>query len=297
MSIKIDGLAPVICIDQRPGVPNPRSTVATSTEIYDYLRLLFARLGEISCHHCGQPIRQQSVEQIQDALMALPEGTKLMLLAPLVRGRKGQHAEIFEQIRKAGQVRVRVDGTLLDLDAVPPLDGRQPHTIEAVVDRIVIRPGSSSRLAESLQLAVKQGGGAVIAAYSILPTSDLRPLTSSLTWTDRLFSTLYACPNCQTSLAEIEPRTFSFNSPYGACPVCEGLGYSLQSDPDFVVPKVDPKRQEQAEAFQVHVTCPACRGARLRPEALSVRISGKNIAEICRLSIGDANAFFTRLTW
>src|SRR3982751_3078673 len=116
----IEGLAPVICIDQRPGTANPRSTVGTSTEIYDYLRLLFARVGEISCHRCGQPIRQQSIEQIQDALMALPEGTKLMLLAPLVRGHKGQHAEILEQIRKAGQVRVRVDGVIYDLDAVPP---------------------------------------------------------------------------------------------------------------------------------------------------------------------------------
>src|SRR5262245_32069731 len=113
---EIEGLAPVVCIDQRPGVANPRSTVATSTEIYDYLRLLFARLGEVTCHQCGQPIRQQSAEQIEDALMALPEGTKLVLLAPLVRGRKGQHAEVFEQIRKAGQVRVRVDGTILDLD-------------------------------------------------------------------------------------------------------------------------------------------------------------------------------------
>src|SRR5690349_1958115 len=139
----IGGLAPVVCIDQRPGAANPRSTVATSTELYDYLRLLFARVGDVHCPRCGEPVKQQSVEQIQDTLMALPEGTKLMILAPLVRGRKGQHAEIFEQIRKAGQIRVRVDGVLLDLDAVPPLEGRKPHTIESVVDRIVIRPGSS----------------------------------------------------------------------------------------------------------------------------------------------------------
>ena len=223
---EIDGLQPVICIDQRPGQPNPRSTVATSTEIYDYLRLLFARLGEVSCHQCGQPIRQQSIEQIQDALMGLPEGTKLMLLAPVVRGRKGQHAEVFEQVRKTGQVRVRVDGTIFDLDAVSPLDGRKPHTIEAIVDRIIIRPGSRSRLAESLQLAVKQGAGVVVASYQ----------GSGDTWTDRLFSTLYACPNCQLSLEEIEPRTFSFNSPYGACPRCEGLGYRLEFDPELIVP-------------------------------------------------------------
>src|SRR5436305_8883233 len=161
----IASLPPVVCIDQRPGAANPRSTVATSTEIHDFLRLLFARLGEISCHRCGQPIRQQSIEQIEDALMALPEGTKLMLLAPLVRGRKGQHAEVFDQIRKAGQVRVRVDGVVFDLDAAPPLDGRKPHTIEAIVDRIVVREGSRSRLADSLQLAVKQSQGVVIASY------------------------------------------------------------------------------------------------------------------------------------
>jgi excinuclease ABC subunit A len=224
----IEGLAPVVCIDQRPGNANPRSTVATSTDIYDYLRLLFARVSEVSCHVCGHPIRQQSAEQIEAALMALPEGTKLMLLAPLVRARKGQHAEVFDQIRKAGQVRVRVDGALLDLDAVSPLDGRKTHTIDAVVDRIVIRPGVESRLAESLQLALKQSGGLAVASYLSAPAATA--------WTDRLFSTLYSCPNCQTSLAEIEPRTFSFNSPYGACPGCEGLGYRVQFDPDLIVP-------------------------------------------------------------
>ena len=164
-----------------------------------------------------------------------------MLLAPLVRGKKGQHAEAFEQIRKAGQVRVRVDGAMFDLDPAPPLDGRKAHTIEAVVDRIVIRPGSRSRLAESLQLAVKQGDGVVIASFldqsrdqgsrSLGRRSEVRG-----DWTDRLFSTLYACPNCQLSLEEIEPRTFSFNSPYGACPQCEGLGYRLEFDPELIVP-------------------------------------------------------------
>src|SRR5437762_4278536 len=213
----IDGLAPVICIDQRPGAANPRSTVATSTEIYDYLRLLFARVGDVHCPRCGEPVKQQSVEQIQDALMALPEGTKLLIMSPLVRGRKGQHAEVFEQIRKAGQIRVRADGVLLDLDAVPPLDGRKPHTIEAVVDRIVIRPGSRSRLAESIQLAVTQADGVVVASYlTPLPPGEgagegSESASGAASWTDRLFSTLYACPSCQTSLEEIEPRTFSFN--------------------------------------------------------------------------------------
>ncbi len=236
---EITGLAPVICIDQRPGQANPRSTVATTTEIYDYLRLLFARVGEVTCHQCGQPIRQQSVEQIQDTLMALPEGTKLMLLAPLVRGRKGQHQEVFETIRKAGQVRVRVNGSVQDLDAVAPLDGRKAHTIEAIVDRIIIRPGSRGRLAESIQLAVKQSEGLVVACY-LDPVAEEQARAagngSEKFWVDRLFSTLYACPNCQLSIEEIEPRTFSFNSPYGACPKCEGLGYRLQFDPELVVP-------------------------------------------------------------
>jgi excinuclease ABC subunit A len=365
----IDGLAPVICIDQRPGAANPRSTVATSTEIYDYLRLLFARIGDVHCPRCDEPVKQQSVEQIQDALMALPEGAKLLIMAPLVRGRKGQHAEVFEQIRKAGQIRVRVDGVLVDLDTAAPLDGRKPHTIEAVVDRIVVRPGSRSRLAESIQLAVKQGEGIVVASY-------LEP-ASGEQWTDRLFSTLYACPKCQTSLEEIEPRTFSFNSPYGACAVCDGLGYRFEFDPELIVPDMSrsiangaiapwrssktasgrpkgrepkatsyrvqiesflksheasldtplnelrpaalekllrgdgkefpglwtlleqelvtaivPARREQLESFRGHVTCTSCRGARLRPEALAVCLAGKNIAEVCSLSIADAHEFF-----
>jgi excinuclease ABC subunit A len=382
----IEGLAPVVCIDQRSGNANPRSTVATSTEIYDYLRLLFARVSEVSCHVCGHPIRQQSVEQIQAALMALAEGTKLMLLAPLVRARKGQHAEVFDQIRKAGQVRVRVDGALFDLDAVPPLDGRKPHAIEAVVDRIAIRPGVESRLAESLQFAIKQSGGLVVASYQSSP--------SSTNWTDRLFSTLYSCPNCQTSLEEIEPRTFSFNSPYGACPECEGLGYKVQFDPDLIVPDLtrsiakgavaawrtggpggrgdcrsaaqaarradtangtatgtraqkeqverfiasqvlsldtplseyrpvvleqlfrgdgkdfpgivtlleqewvtasDSRRQQELESFRGRVTCTACNGARLRPEALAAKIGEKNIAQVCQQSVADARQLFAGL--
>src|SRR5262245_53884183 len=373
---QIEGLQPVICIDQRPGQANPRSTVATTTEIYDYLRLLYARLGEVSCHQCGQPIRQQSIEQIQDALMALPEGTKMMLLAPLVRGRKGQHQEVFDAIRKTGQVRVRVNGTVYDLDAVPPLDGRKAHTIEAIVDRIIIRPGSRSRLAESIQLAVKQSDGIVVASY-LDPASEGQAKSagngSEKFWTDRLFSTIYACPNCQISVEEIEPRTFSFNSPYGACPRCEGLGYRVQFDPDLVVPDmsrsvadgaiapwrngkkgsglkdqkvtvetflesqnadvatplselrptvleklfygdgkefpglltlleqelataVDPACQEQLAAFRGQVTCTACGGARLRPEALGVKIASRTIYEVCRLSIGDAWPFFYKLS-
>jgi excinuclease ABC subunit A len=235
----IEGLQPTICIDQRPGNQNPRSTVATTTEIYDYLRLLLARLGDVSCHQCGQPVRQQSLEQVQDTLLALPEGTKLLILAPLVRGRKGQHAEALATVRKAGLVRVRIDGQLHELDAAPPLDAKKNHSIEAVVDRIIIRPGVESRLAESLQLAARHGEGALIACY-LQPEQEQQAKSAGTTteglWTDRLFSTKYACPHCQVNLAEIEPRTFSFNSPYGACPKCQGLGVLEQFDPELIVP-------------------------------------------------------------
>jgi excinuclease ABC subunit A len=235
----IEGLQPTICIDQRPGNQNPRSTVATTTEIYDYLRLLMARLGDVSCHQCGQPVRQQSLEQVQDTLLGLPDGTKVMILAPLVRGRKGQHAEALATIRKAGLVRVRVDGQLHELDAVPTLDANKSHTIEAVVDRIIIRDGVESRLAESLQLATRHGNGALVACY-LEPEKEQQARAAGTTteglWTDQLFSTRYACPSCQVNLAEIEPRTFSFNSPYGACPKCQGLGVLEQFDPDAIVP-------------------------------------------------------------
>ena len=235
----IEGLQPTICIDQRPGNQNPRSTVATTTEIYDYLRLLLSRLGDVSCHECNQPVRTQSLEQVQESLLALPEGTKLLVLAPLVRGRKGQHAEALAAVRKAQLVRVRVNGQLHELDAVPALDPKKNHTIEAVVDRIVVRPGVNSRLADSLQLAARHGDGALIACY-LEPDKEQQAKTAGTTtegmWTDRLFSTKFACPNCQVNLAEIEPRTFSFNSPYGACSKCEGLGVLEQFDPDLVIP-------------------------------------------------------------
>jgi excinuclease ABC subunit A len=233
----IDGLQPTVCIDQRPGSQNPRSTVATVTEIYDYLRVLMARLGEPLCYQCGTPIRQQTPEQIRDRLLALPEGTRLMLLAPLVRGRKGKHQEVFAQIRKAGLVRARVDGEVYDIDAVPELQANQAHRIEAVTDRIIIRQGIDSRLAESIQLAVEQGEGRVIACYA----------TNGGGWRDELFSTLYACPHCNLSYEELEPRTFSFNSPYGACPTCTGLGRLEDFDPELVI----PDRQKSLEAAAV----------------------------------------------
>jgi excinuclease ABC subunit A len=233
----IDGLQPTISIDQRAGSQNPRSTVATVTEVYDHLRLLFARLGEPACPQCGATIRQQTPDEIIADLLALPAGTKLILMAPLVRGRKGQHKDVLAAVRKAGFVRVRVNGEVLDVEAVGELAPRKNHTIEAVVDRIVIREGVDSRLAESTRLALAHGEGAVLASYlqggANGSAASQRPKDG---WRERLYSTLFACPHCKVSFEELEPRTFSFNSPYGACPTCEGLGSGVQFDPELVIP-------------------------------------------------------------
>ena len=230
----IEGLQPTVSIDQRAGSHNPRSTVATVTEIYDYLRVLYARLGEPQCYRCGTPIRQQTPQQILEDLLALPEGTRLMILAPLVRGRKGEHREVFVAIRKAGFLRARVDGEVIDLESPPLLAGRRKHSIEAIIDRLVLRNGVRSRLADSIQLAIKHGDGLVVAAVEARGASA--PPAGNGTWRDRLFSTRYACPECKISYEELEPRTFSFNSPYGACPACEGLGFREEFDPELVIP-------------------------------------------------------------
>lgn len=362
----IDGLQPTVCLDQHPGAANPRSTVATLTEIHDYLRLLMARLGNISCHECGTPICQQSVEQIRDRLLELPEGTKLMLLAPMVRGRRGQHQEVLAKIRKARFVRVRIDGEVFDIDDLPELAPRRIHNVEAVVDRIKISDASTGRLVESIRIAVQYGEGLVVACF---PDPD-HPEAGVSEWRDELFSTLYACPQCGINFAEIEPRTFSFNSPYGACPDCAGLGSRWQFSPehlfddstsplstDSILPwknlsdetrrKVERqlaafgdacdtpsprtwmeltsdqrtllldgsgsdfpgilqvleqdyatatqrRRREELELFRSEVRCRACQGARLRPEALGVRLLGHTIHDLVCLPICDAIEVFGR---
>lgn len=232
----LEGLQPTIAIDQRRGNHNPRSTVATITEIHDHLRLLMARVGQPHCHQCGLPIRQQTPEQILDDILRLPERTKAMLLAPLVRGRKGQHGEVFEEIRKAGFVRVRIDGVLYDLQDVPELSRQKKHHVEAVVDRITVREGVRPRIAESLNLALRHGDG--VAAVSWLESTSAGDAKNSPgeVWRDRLYSTYLACPQCGLSYEEIEPRTFSFNSPYGACEACEGLGRREAFDVELVAP-------------------------------------------------------------
>ena len=218
----IEGLSPAISIDQKTTSHNPRSTVGTVTEVYDYLRLLYARAGRPHCPSCGKPITQQSVDQMVDAIMTQPEGTKLLIMAQLVRGKKGEHRKILDQIRRDGYVRVRIDGELRDLGEEITLEKQKKHTIEIVVDRLVVRAGMESRLTDSLETALRAGGGVV---YVQVVDGELL-----------MFSENFACVDCGISLPEIAPRMFSFNSPFGACPVCTGLGSHKEFDEELVVP-------------------------------------------------------------
>ncbi len=217
----IEGLSPAISIEQRTSAKNPRSTVGTVTEIYDYLRLLYARIGVPHCYNCGKPITQQTVTQIVDSAMAFDEGTRIIILAPLVRGRKGEHRDIIEDARKQGFVRLRVDGKVYEVEDDIELDKKKKHTIEAVVDRLVVRPKATRRLADSIETALKVAQGTVIIEAG---------------GKEYLFSEQYACLDCNISYEEPTPRLFSFNSPFGACPVCDGLGSKMEVDPDLVVP-------------------------------------------------------------
>jgi excinuclease ABC subunit A len=370
----IDGLSPAISIEQRSSAKNPRSTVGTVTEIYDYLRLLFARIGVPHCHRCGKPIQRQTVSQMVDHLLQLKAGTRFVILAPIVEGRKGEHRDVLEQIHRKGLVRVRIDGTIHDFDDVPALEKKKKHTIEAVVDRLVAGKSIKSRLADSLETALRLAGG--MARVSIQGGEEY------------VFSETAACPDCGVSFEELSPRLFSFNSPYGACPTCGGLGNKMEIDPELVVPNqslsifegaIDPwgedpanwyrfllrgvaahfnfnfrtrfcdlskeaqrvilygsgrkeftfryehrngrgkgeftgkfegvipnleRRYRQTESANVRqwieqymriIPCPACEGTRLKPEALAVRIHGKTINDIVRISIKRAAQFFDGL--
>lgn len=217
----IEGLSPAISIDQKTTSKNPRSTVGTVTEIYDYLRLLYARIGVPHCPICGREIKQQTVDQIVDQVLRMEEGTKIQVLAPVVRARKGEHVKEFEAARKGGFVRVRVDGILYDLSETIKLKKNNKHTIEIVVDRLVIKPGIHSRLADSIETAASLAGGIVVIST---PEKDYT------------FSQNYACPEHGASIEELTPRMFSFNNPYGACPKCTGLGVFMKIDPDLVLP-------------------------------------------------------------
>ncbi|MDR3051824.1 MAG: excinuclease ABC subunit UvrA [Oscillospiraceae bacterium] len=218
----IEGLSPAISIDQKSTSRNPRSTVGTVTEIHDYLRLLYARIGVPHCPCCGKVIRQQTVDQMVDQVTALPEGTRVQLLSPVVRARKGEYLKLLEDLRKQGYVRVRVDGELYELSDVPPMHKQKKHTVEVVVDRLIVRPDVGRRLADSLETALKLSGG-----LAVVDAGEQGEM---------LFSQNYACPDCGVSIEELAPRMFSFNSPFGACPACGGLGTLMRIDPALIIP-------------------------------------------------------------
>jgi len=362
----IEGLPPTISIEQRSGIASPRSTVATTTEIYDYLRLLYARVGKPYCYVCGRAVTQQSPQQIvDDVLKRHDPGKRIMILAPMVRGRKGEHKEVLIALKREGFVRVRVDGKVKDLASVGSLDKRRKHTIEVVIDRLMVKKEIRSRLSDSIELALEMGGGIAIVSAE-----------KKSRWRDKVYSELYACPKCMVAIEELSPRMFSFNSPYGACTTCDGLGTRLEFDPDLIVPddtltlkegaieawrrggkrmaiwynrvlrrfardfnadlKVpfkdlddDLKRiliygttakdvkkygakfegvipnltrrfnktesqfvKSRLHGYMSELPCPDCHGARLRPEARSVKIGGKPIHEVTSMTIEQAYGFF-----
>ncbi|HEX2056930.1 MAG TPA: excinuclease ABC subunit UvrA [Actinomycetota bacterium] len=371
----IEGLSPAISIDQKSASRNPRSTVGTITEIYDYLRLLFARIGRPHCHNCGRPVARQTPEQIVDQILELPEGTRFQVLAPIVRSRKGEFTNLFEDLARRGYARARVDGEVRELTEKIRLDRYFQHDIDVIVDRLVLREGIASRLTDSVETALQLAEGT--AAIELVDDAS----------EDILFSQHFACTFCGLSFDELAPRNFSFNSPYGACDRCDGLGTHLEVDPDLVIPNPDLSIDEGAiapwsgrsleyfdrllestaktfkfrtdvpfrrlskksrdlilygsEDEQVHVRyrnrfnrirsywtnfegviswlerrrsetdseyareryeqyfrevpCPACHGARLRPESLAVTIGGKNIHEVCDICIGEVDEFLRKI--
>ena len=275
----IEGLSPAIAIEQKTTSRNPRSTVGTVTEIYDYLRLLFARIGRPHCPQCGDPITAQTVQQMVDALMALPAGSKLSVLAPIVRDRKGEYKKELQEARRSGFIRARIDGKSHELADEIALDKQKKHTIEIVVDRVVLKHDDPTmqRLADSLEIALKQAHGLVVI--------DLDGKK------DLIYSEKLACVRCGFSYSELTPRLFSFNSPHGACPACDGLGH----EPPQGCPVFSEDDEYEEEDYGSLTLCPICKGDRLKPESLSVLIDRKSIAAVTRLSIRDAAEFFQRL--
>jgi excinuclease ABC subunit A len=277
----LEGLPPTVCISQRTTAPRPRSTLATVTEIHDHLRLLWARLGTPHCWQCGNPIRKHTVADIVRATFTRGEGRKVFLLAPLVQDEPGGHREAFQQIRQGGYLRARVDDVLQEIRDIPQINPRVNHTIELVVDRLVVRAGLEDRFTESITTAAKLGAGRVL--ITDLDDGD---------WRDELFSTVFACPRCRIALPDPEPRRFSFNNPYGACPTCTGYGQVLDFDPEAASEEDDDKPERVRDALAAFVPCPECGGARLNREARSVRFADKGLHEVTALTVTDARSWF-----
>ncbi len=231
----IEGLSPAISIDQKATNKNPRSTVGTVTEIHDYLRLLYARVGTPHCPECGREIHKQTVDQMADAIMELPEGSRIQLLAPVVRGRKGEHVKLLESAKKSGYVRARIDGIVYDLDEEIKLEKNIKHNIDIVVDRLVVKDGIQSRLVDSIENILNQAEGLMTVEVVSLPEGAEK--ISLIDENNEIhFSSNFACPDCGVSIGEIEPRNFSFNNPFGACPSCAGIGYKMEFDPELIIP-------------------------------------------------------------
>ena len=286
----ISGLSPTISIEQRTTSYNPRSTVGTVTEIYDYLRLLFARIAKPFCWNCGKPIQSQSPQQIVDQILSYPEATRLSILAPVVRGRKGEYQKELVQLRARGFVRVRIDGEILDLSQDIALDKNKKHDIEVYVDRLIVKGDLGTlgtRVSDSVELALKLGEGQLILE-----------IQEGGKTSQTLMSEKFACPDCQISYPAPEPRTFSFNSPMGACPSCDGLGTDqkavdqaeseaeeAETDIPRIVTEISPEK----------MPCPDCHGTRLRKESLHFKIADSNIADVCTLALSDSRKFFDTL--
>ena len=242
----VEGLSPAISIEQRAAGSNPRSTVGTQTEIYDYLRLLYARIGSPHCPKCGKPITRQTSQEIVERLGELPEGSRILILAPVIRGRKGEYRELFQKLKKSGFVRVRVDGQVRELDKPVDIDKKRTHSIEVVVDRLVMAAGIKKRLTDSVETALETGNGLVVVSIEGHDKNDKRQMIND----ERLFSEQYACVECGVNIAEFSPRMFSFNSPYGACPVCDGLGNKMEIDPELVIPDKSKPVIDSVEAWR-----------------------------------------------
>ncbi len=269
----IEGLSPAIAIEQKATSHNPRSTVGTTTEIYDYLRLLYARVGEPHCPVHGTHLHAQTVSQMVDHVLTLPKESRIMVLAPVVRDRKGEHVQVLQQLQVQGYVRARIDGELCELDDPPTLVLRQKHTIDVVVDRLKVREDMAVRLSESLENALQLGEGLVMVS------------SMDGAFPEILFSSMFACPQCGYSLSELEPRLFSFNNPAGACPTCDGLGVEASVDSE----------QSEGHADVAYQVCPACDGTRLREAARHVFVDGKALPELVSYPIEKAHAFFKQL--